>query len=111
MQESFGYMCYANNSVGYAQKVFHLNIEFAPEFISGDDRDQNLTVKLHHSFALNCKTNAYPEATTYWSFVSKQCIYFNLEDSNDNFKSNTGFDKYYKFRQSSAANKQRKQQA
>lgn len=70
VHESSYYMCYANNTVGFTKKIFYINVQYPPEFTEGDESDEYLTVKLHHSFTLDCKVTASPEAKAYWTYVS-----------------------------------------
>jgi hypothetical protein len=64
-------MCHANNSVGSVQKLFFVNVQYAPELISvNEKREEHVSVKLHHSVNLECKVKASPEAQINWSHVS-----------------------------------------
>jgi hypothetical protein len=64
-------MCHANNTVGSVQKLFFINVQYAPEFIDAQDRkEEHVTVKLHHSVNFECKVKSSPESTIRWSHVS-----------------------------------------
>ncbi|KAL7010771.1 hypothetical protein ACKWTF_009159 [Chironomus riparius] len=70
------YQCYANNSVGFIQKTFVLNVFYPPAFIDNKSSDVDLIVKLHRKLIMECKVDGFPEPQTYWSFNSKNITDF-----------------------------------
>ncbi|XP_052863793.1 hemicentin-1-like [Anopheles cruzii] len=61
------YSCYVNNTVGSAQKLYHVVVQTAPSWKSGPTYHQQPRVSLHHSLDLACETNGSPEATVSWA--------------------------------------------
>ncbi|KAG5680582.1 hypothetical protein PVAND_010079 [Polypedilum vanderplanki] len=76
VKESSSYLCHANNSVGSIQKLFFINVQHAPEFISNNKLEEHVTVKLHHSINFECRIKSSPEATISWSHNSTSLAHF-----------------------------------
>uniref|UniRef100_A0A182ND63 Hemicentin-1 n=1 Tax=Anopheles dirus TaxID=7168 RepID=A0A182ND63_9DIPT len=66
ISSSVTYSCFVNNTVGSAQKLFHLLVQAPPTWKTGPEYQYDQRVSLHHSLDLNCETDGTPEATVTW---------------------------------------------
>uniref|UniRef100_A0A182Q292 Cell adhesion molecule n=1 Tax=Anopheles farauti TaxID=69004 RepID=A0A182Q292_9DIPT len=66
------YSCFVNNTVGSAQKLFHLVVQSAPTWKTGPEYQYDQRVSLHHSLDLACETDGSPEASVTWMKDGRQ---------------------------------------
>ncbi|KFB46823.1 AGAP002268-PA-like protein [Anopheles sinensis] len=67
IERTVTYSCFVNNTVGSAQKLFHLVVQAPPTWKSGPKYAFEQRVSLHHSLDLACETDGSPEATVTWT--------------------------------------------
>lgn len=70
IDESATYMCYANNSIGLAKKIFQIVVQFAPEIEEDFKKESHQKVELYHGVNLECKISGVPEPQFSWMHVS-----------------------------------------
>ena len=69
INESLTFMCFANNTIGLAKKIYHVELQFPPRLVDDLRHDIKHVVELHHGVNLECKINGAPEATITWYYV------------------------------------------
>uniref|UniRef100_A0AAG5CQZ0 Cell adhesion molecule n=1 Tax=Anopheles atroparvus TaxID=41427 RepID=A0AAG5CQZ0_ANOAO len=67
IERTVTYSCFVNNTVGSAQKLFHLVVQAPPTWKSGPKYAFEQRVSLHHSLDLTCETDGTPEASVAWT--------------------------------------------
>jgi hypothetical protein len=68
-------MCYANNTIGLAKKIYQIVVQYAPEINDGFKNENYQLVELYHGVNLECKVHGVPEPQITWIYVSIQLKY------------------------------------